>query len=327
MAKKRIKVFASGKYPQGEFSDERVKEIFSGIEGTVKGIFSHSSKWITENKDPVEVGEFSNFTIDKGNVFADIEFNVNGAKYHDDGILKGVSVEIDTNNNTLSRIAVLPVGIKPAVTGAEFNEEEEGITIEFEEVREVTITEIIIALANINVAEVPSSDLEVLNNQAYKLQDEKWKINKLIESGYTVQKEFSKEEIETLAKPLGFVLAEFQEPVKKTVEEIRAEIKAEIEFETKIEALVNDSKTKIPPVLQGIVEFAIKKAGEERETIIEFSENEKISMFEKLELDIKSLKKHPTQETYYKDLEFGEEKEIDYMAKSKAETEKLYGGR
>ncbi|MGL5950231.1 MAG: hypothetical protein ACRCZH_02265, partial [Cetobacterium sp.] len=72
--------------------------------------------------------------------------------------------------------------------------------------------------------------------------------------------------------------------------------------------LIADSKTKFPPVMQGIVEFAIMKAGEERETIVEFSETEKISMFEKIETDIRGLKKHPTQETYYKNLEFEEEK-------------------
>lgn len=328
--KKRLKVFQAGSYPQGEFSLERVKKIFSGVTEPIQGIFSHSSKWITDGKDPVTVGEFSNFSIEGDKVFADIEFNSKGDNYYTDGILKGVSAEIDFIKNKLTKIAVLPMGIKPAVTGAEFQGEEiiEGISLEFEEVKKVTIAEIIAALAALNVAEVPSSDLEALNNQAYKLQDEKWKINKLIESGYTVQKEFQKEDLEKLAKPLGLTLVEFQEPVQKTAEELRAEIKAEIEFESKRDSLIADSKSKFPPVIQGIVEFAIMKAGEERETIVEFSETEKISMFEKIESDLKALKKHPTQETYHNGLEFEKQGgEIDYMAAAKAATKKLYGGK
>lgn len=323
--KKRLKIFQTGHYPQGEFSLERVKKIFSGITNPVQGIFSHSSKWITDGKNPVVIGEFSNFSIEGDKVFADIEFNNKGNNYYTDGILKGVSAEIDFTKDKLTKIAVLPMGINPAITGAEF-QEIEGITLEFEEVKIVSIAEIIAALATLNVAEISQSDLEALNNQAYKLQDDKWKINKLIEAGYIVQKEFSKEEIENIAKPLGFTLIEFQEPVLKSAEEYRAEARAEIEFEMKRDILIANSKTKFPPAIQEIVEFAIMKAAEEREIIIEFSETEKITRFDKIAAIVSETKKHHTQEIFYKDLEFEEQESVDYMAQAKEATKKIYGG-
>lgn len=323
--KKRLKVFEAGKYPQGEFSEDRVEKIFGSVTGSVEGIFSHSSKWLTENKDPVSVGEFQNFSIEKGIVYADVEFNDKGASYYRDGILKGVSVEIA--GDKLTKIAVLPVGIKPAVTGAEFQEEAEGITVEFEEVKELTIAEIITALKSINVAGISQAELEQLNSCVWDVQDHKWAVNKLQDNGYTVQKEFSKEELEGMAKPLGFQLVEFQEEAILSKEEIKAQVRAEMEFEAKVEKLKADSKTKIPPVLQPFVEFALEKAGEERETIIEFSETEKVSMFEKMASTIEAMPKHPTQITHHNNLEFEKNGEIDYMAKSRVETEKLYGGK
>lgn len=135
--KRKIKVFESGIYPQGKFSKDKVTNIFSNIKDKIKGIFVHSSKWKEENREPLEVGTFDNFNInengDNVEVYADIKFNDKGEKYYNDGILKGVSVEIDTLKNKLDKIAVLPIGTNPAVNGAEFQESDIAI-LEFKEV-------------------------------------------------------------------------------------------------------------------------------------------------------------------------------------------------
>ena len=133
VVKKRIKIFETGIYPQGKYDKERVKKIFGNVKDNVSGIFSHSSKW-TEDKKAVKLGDFSNIEIkDMGNkteVYADINFNEKGKNYYEDGILKGVSVEVPYDK--LTKIAVLPVGVNPAVTGAEF--QEAPIFIEFQEI-------------------------------------------------------------------------------------------------------------------------------------------------------------------------------------------------
>ena len=77
--KKRIKIFETGMYPQGIFNKERVKNIFGNIKDNVQGIFSHTSQW-TEDKEAVELGDFSNIEIvDKGHkseVFGNIKTNI-----------------------------------------------------------------------------------------------------------------------------------------------------------------------------------------------------------------------------------------------------------
>ena len=74
--KKRIKIFETGMYPQGVFDKERVKNIFGNIKDNIQGIFSHTSQW-TEDKEAVELGDFSNIEIvDKGHkseVYADVK--------------------------------------------------------------------------------------------------------------------------------------------------------------------------------------------------------------------------------------------------------------
>ena len=71
--------------------------------------------------------------------------------------MKGVSVEIDKDTDTLTKVAILPIGINPAVQGAEFQE----MIVEFEEViedskdeptpeepKEITIDEVIEKFGN-----------------------------------------------------------------------------------------------------------------------------------------------------------------------------------
>ncbi|MGL5316585.1 MAG: hypothetical protein ACRC92_25230 [Peptostreptococcaceae bacterium] len=311
--KKRIKVFESGNYPQGDFSLDRVKKVFSSIENPVRGIFSHTSKWLNEKKSPVNVGEFSNFEIKGNEVFADVEFNDKGSNYYNDGILKGVSVEIDKNTDKLLKIAVLPIGINPGVSTAEFQEEETGIIIEFEEVEQVGYKEILAALAALDLTQLSAAELQTLSDATYSLHDDQYRINKLTENGYTVVKtaEFSKEQLDEIAKCMNLQVVEFEEEVVLSPTEMREQIKAEIEFENKVAEKIEGMKKVIPPSLQHIVEFAIKKAAETKDEIVEFSETEKVSEFEKIIGDIEKMGENKIFKNYFQDITEFEEDRVE----------------
>lgn len=156
----KVKVFESGNYPQGEFNAEKVKNIFSKVVEPIKAIFSHTSKY-KQGEAPIEIGSFKDFTIEekgeKAIVYGNVDFNEKGNNYYKDNILKGVSVEIDKDTDTLTKVAILPIGINPAVQGAEFQE----MIVEFEEViedskdeptpeepKEITIDEVIEKFGN-----------------------------------------------------------------------------------------------------------------------------------------------------------------------------------
>ena len=131
----KVKVFESGNYPQGEFNAEKVKNIFSKVVEPIKAIFSHTSKY-KQGESPIEIGSFKDFTIEekgeKAIVYGNVDFNEKGNNYYKDNILKGVSVEIDKDTDTLTKVAILPIGITPAIQGAEFQE----MIVEFEVVKE-----------------------------------------------------------------------------------------------------------------------------------------------------------------------------------------------
>lgn len=319
--KKRIKVFEAGKYPQGNYPISKVNDIFHKDLNGISAIFSHSSKWEKEGKKPVEIGEFSNFEIKGTEVFADVEFNEKGENYYSDGILKGVSVEIDKNVNKLLKIAVLPVGINPAVSTAEF-QNNETVIIEFEEVIELGVEELLkalegldsqnkltLVLAALNSINVTDVDLQPVFTKLWELDDQKWYVNKLVAEGYIVSKEaeFSKEEIERIAK-LHQGTVEFSDKKNKTESEIRAEIKEELEFEAERKELITKMKRKTQPALHEMIEFALISAGKERKNIIEFSENEKGTYYEKFKNTIEKTQDHPALKNYFENIEeFSEE--------------------
>lgn len=151
----KVKVFESGNYPQGEFNAEKVKNIFSKVVEPIKAIFSHTSKY-KQGEAPIEIGSFKDFIIEekgeKAIVYGNVDFNEKGNNYYKDNILKGVSVEIDKDTDTLTKVAILPIGITPAVQGAEFQE----MIVEFEvvkedskeEPKEITIDEVIEKFGN-----------------------------------------------------------------------------------------------------------------------------------------------------------------------------------
>lgn len=297
MAKKRVKVFESGNYPQGEFSEERTKRVFENA-GEVPGIYIHSSKWENKGKNPLELGKFKNFSFEKTGenlaVYADVELNDKGQLYHDDGVFNGISVEIDATKDSLGSIALLPLGVEPAVATAEFQAEEKKVVYtgkykEFEvkggEKVAVTKEEIKKALTEFSLGD----RAEIINALVATVSDEERKgMRKLMEW----------EKIQAIQSI----------PEKElTEEELRKQIKEEMEFEAKEKELIELSKKKVFPSLQAIVEFAIKKAGEERTTIVEFSETEKISYFEKFKAEFEKMPDGANFESEVEKMEFGAE--------------------
>jgi hypothetical protein len=286
--KKKIKIFESGKYPQGEFSTSRIKKIFGGIKKNVEAIYIHTSKWEKEGKAPVNVGEFGDFEVVEKNgdavVYSEIEFNDKGKNYYNDGIFKGVSVEIP--KDVLTKIALLPVGVNPQIKGAEFESIEN--YIEFEEFANgggrMELSGVIEFLSGLDVTETNTGEFQELQEVLWKKQDQAWFVKKLKEEGYAVSKEFSKEELEEFAEKAGFELKEHVEPQTKTEEELRREIKAEFSRESERDTLKEKALAMVPPVLKGLVEFSIDEAykNENFETIVEFSEEDKTPAHEHL---------------------------------------------
>ena len=147
--KRRVKIFEAGKYKQGDFGLDRVKKIFGDVKGKVAGAYIHTKTAKDAGIKPVPIGEFSGVSVDNsGIVMADCEFNEKGESYYSDGIMKGISVEIDKSDN-LAQIAILPPGVNPAISGAEFSEIEGEFleVVEFEEGGNMTLEEMEIALA------------------------------------------------------------------------------------------------------------------------------------------------------------------------------------
>jgi len=207
----KIKIFETGNYSQGNFPSEKVSEIFGKLKNPVKAQFAHTSKW--DNPDNIiEIGEFSNFELSDGIISADVSLNEKGESYYKDGIIKGVSVELDNDN--IHKIACLPIGVTPAVYGAEF--EETGILSfgseifsDVEEKKEFQSNEIIEMITNMDVTEENAAVLMDILDSIWEKIDEKEYIERLQKAGYTVQKEFQK--------------------VEKTPGEIRAEVIKEFE--------------------------------------------------------------------------------------------------
>jgi len=297
VAKKRVKVFESGSFPQGEFSEERTKRVFENA-GEVPGIYIHSSKWQNKGKNPLELGKFNNFSFEKTGenlaVYADVELNEKGQLYHEDGVFNGISVEIDATKDSLGSIALLPLGVEPAVATAEFQAEEKKVVYtgkykEFEvkggEKVTVTKEEIKKALTEFSLGD----RAEIINDLVATVSDEERKgMRKLMEWA----------KIEAIQST----------PEKElTIEEIREQVKNEMEFEAKKKALIELSKKKVIPVLQPAIEFAIEKAAAERATIIEFSETEKISQFEKFEKEFVAMPDGANFESEVEKMEFGAE--------------------
>lgn len=260
-----VKIFETGNYLQGNFPTEKVESIFNNLDGSVKGQFAHSSKW--ENpEDAIEIGEFSNFKLDEGKILADIDFNEKGEEYYNDGIIKGVSVEIGEDN--ISKIAVLPLGVEPAINGAEF--EEKGI-LEFgskifedikkkEEKKEFQFEEMMDEIKDLDMTEENENMLSPMVDLLFEKMDEKHYIGMLEKRGYKVTKEFQDEHktIEEITK----------EVETRLIKKYDAEKKGKIEFD-KFKA-----EGKITPAMEeaGINEDFFKVINFNENTTLEFED-------------------------------------------------------
>ncbi|WP_064610398.1 hypothetical protein [Streptobacillus moniliformis] len=290
-----IKVFESGNYSQGEFGIDRVKKIFSKTKDNIKAIFSHTSKW--NGKKPLELGEFKEFKVKEENgkavVYGNVDFNEKGNEYYQDDILKGVSVEIDSNKNELKKIAVLPIGINPAVKGAEFEKMDVNeVILEFEE--------------------------EIKDNTEIEKDDNKEKDN---------VKDFS---IDDVISKFGadYEIKKKEEKKTKTEEEIRAEIKAEFEAKENAKNGKNEFlkkyKDKITPSIKEFMTDEVLETLYSDNHVLEFNEN-KVDTREIIEKLMCSLPNIKTDEISQKLGEF-EDIEDEYTKQfrlAKEKTEKM----
>lgn len=251
--KKRIKIFKTGKYPQGEFSKERVKKIFSNVKDKVLGVFMHSSK--TNGKE-IQLADFSKIELEEKEseveVFAEIELNDAGKLMYEKGMFSGVSVEIP--DDTLSKIALLPIGIKPAVQGAEF-EKENIFYFEFE-------------------------DLKKEENKKTEEENKKMNFEQLME--FLKSQKLSNEQKTMILKELaseGKQYKEVEEEKPQTQAEMEQKIRTEFQFQdtvkTKAKKFIEDNKAKITP--------AMKEAGmtEEFMQVVLATEKESFEFAEK----------------------------------------------
>lgn len=201
----KIKVFENGQYPQGNFTAENVKKIFGNVTKPIKAIFSHTSKW--NDKEPVEVGTFNSFEVKEENgkviAYGNVDFNENGTKYHKDGILKGVSVEVDKQKDELLRVAVLPVGINPQISGAEFQEEDMLVT-SFEEITEEpkqqTKEEILASLTIDDIITRFGEDYSIVKKEEPKPAKTEEEIRAEIKSEFEEKARLEKERVKFLEK-------------------------------------------------------------------------------------------------------------------------------
>jgi hypothetical protein len=237
MIKKGVKLFEPGNYSQGNFPIDKVKEVFEGATN-IGAQFAHTSKISKAGKVALELGEFSNFNInDEGIVTADVEFNEKGETMYEDGTINGCSIEI--SDGAISKVAILPVGVTPAICGAEFDESGSftfGGEMEFaEEASAPTLGEMALALNGYDMTNDVENEFALLQEAVWNLSDEKYSIANLEKAGYTITK-----------------VGEFQE---KTVVEIRKEF--EVEFKAKEEGKSEFQKLKS----EGKITKAMEDAG------------------------------------------------------------------
>jgi len=304
--KKRVKVFEVGNFAgKGEFSLDRVNELFGSVKEKVQGIFIHSSKWKAEGKEPIGIAEFDNFGVDNNIAYADMELNEKGQKYYDDGIIKGISVEIGKG---LNKIALLPLGVNPAIKGTEFQE-----ALEFEE---VTI-------------ETPIIDIVEETPEAKEVEEAKVKVEEVV-AGI---KELTHEELETVKSE--FQAIEFSMKPVKSEEEMRNEIKAEYEAERTTEKELAEFEEvlnkKVLPLHQEAYKVAFGKSQKESE-VIEFSETEKVTMKDHLLSKVKAMGDIELTKEFAKmqgkDQEITDgQKKLNEIKEISEQTNKMYGGK
>jgi hypothetical protein len=287
----RVKVFESGDYPQGKYSVNKVKELFGNIKDKIDAVIIHTSDWINEKRVPVIGGNFSNFSVDNGKAYADLEFNEKGQSYFNDGFLKGISVEI---RDGITNIALLPINQQQQIAGAEFAEVQSGIEFAFEEMAQninkgvnMTIDEVVLFLATLTEEQLKEFATKLDKKQGKEIAEYTVKngdIATKLDMINCVKGSITAEE-KAAARTIAYEFAKAtEEPAKvETVEEIEARIEAKhalkdkktketLEFSAKL-------KEKVLPKYHGVFQVAFE-AAQEKTDIIEFSADVKETAME-----------------------------------------------
>ncbi len=294
----KIKVFKSGKYPQGEYDKDRVKNIFSKAKDT-EAIFLHTSLWAKDEK-PLNLGKFGNYEFkEAGNeveVFANLELNETGKKFYQGKVLNGVSVELP--NDELTKIAILPNKVNPAVEGAEF--QESPIFMEFQEIKE--------------------------DKPPKKEKGEDKTMDK-----EEVLKNLTKEDIERQAERLNITVAERLKP--KTPEELEQEITARItkeaEDKAKVQEFMKEHDKKIVPAFKPFFEKIVEESLKS-EVNWEFNKKD-TSLYDGLQEFMKKMPDFSGFTNYSENIEFddqagGNDDLAGIMNKAFEDTKKRHGG-
>ena len=336
--KKRVKVFEKGKHKNLDFTIDKVKNIFGKVKDKVDGIYIHTSEWKKTGKDPVSVCEFSNFDVDdKGVAYADAELNTKGLEFNKDGLFKGISVEIG-KDNVLSKIALLPLGVNPAIKGAEFSEDGEYYTEaeEFSEFEEGEIAEMKIETMTID------EKLKFIKELSDSITPEQKKVFRTI--AYEFQKAteeeenkmpMTKEEMLEFAKREGFDIEVKEKAKPKTEAEMRAEIKLEFEAEKKADLEFSEFEKIVEKnVLPGNAKAYLDsfKLHQGNTDVIEFSETEKCTELEHLKAKVSKMNEREGLTTEFsrqdgKSGATGNNKIIEAINAEAEKTSKMYGGK
>ncbi|MFR9018686.1 MAG: hypothetical protein ACLVH8_03175 [Fusobacterium sp.] len=284
------KIFKAGNYgKKGNYSTETLKS-WVGKEFSITA--GHVNDWI-KNGYPVTAipiaGSCKVTDVDsEGYLIGEFSYNSFGDSIKEQYPNLSIGIGENGEPNHLALLGYAPPHLKDLDQSfSEFSQDltamENTETIEFaEEDNQSKIDEFVEYLKGIDSTKVK---LQNLFDVMWEKDNEKYYAEKLREAGYTVEKtaEFSTDTLKTIADTLGMIVT--NKPVNNlTPEEIYTRAKAEFTREAEREETKKNIISKFPPVMQGLLKFAIDKAFEEAEysKIIEFSEEEKMSMADKL---------------------------------------------
>lgn len=317
------KIFKAGNYgKKGNYSTETLKS-WVGKEFSITA--GHVNDWI-KNGYPVTAipiaGSCKVTDVDsEGYLIGEFSYNSFGDSIKEQYPNLSIGIGENGEPNHLAILGYAPPHLKDLDQSfSEFSQDltamENTETIEFaEEDAQSKIDEFTTYLRGIDATNIKLSSLfDVM----WDKDNEQNSIKRLKEAGYTVEKtaEFSEDTLRTIADTLGMVIS--NKPVNTlTPEEIYSRAKAEFTREAEREETKKNIISKFPPVMHKILEFAIDKAYEETEytNVIEFSEEEKMSMADKLkefskeESPFKHLFKNITENAEFTEENEDEEKD------------------
>lgn len=285
---KMPKIFKAGNYGnKGSYSTDTLKS-WIGKEFNITA--GHVSDWI-KNGYPITAipvaGSCKVTDVDE-NGYLIGEFNYNSFGESIKEQYPNLSIGIGENGpDHLALLGYAPPHLKDLDKSfSEFSQDltsiEKTETIEFAEDEQSKIDEFTNYLKSVDATNI---NLSGLFDALWDKDSEKSAIDRLRNAGYTVEKtsEFSADTLKTVAEGLGFILSE--KPVSNmTPAEMYKKIEAEFSRNQEKKEVKEKFIKLFPPVLHSIIEFAIEKAFDEKEysNIIEFSENDKTSMANKL---------------------------------------------